>query len=304
MIATKILDETAPLEAVILGIAESLGGVPSLENTYDPKSREHVLDGTFPLEADLILEMNEVEKVLIKYGVEVYRPSLITDYNQVFARDIAIVLGDKMIVPPITEMRRKEVEGIQYIVDQVNEVMYPADHERMEGGDVMPWKEYLFVGYSEEADFEEYQVARTNKAGVDFLRRNFSDCKLRAFELKKSDEVARDNALHLDCCFQPVAEDKVVLYEGGFKNTKDIDFIINFFGEENVFKIDQEEMYNMNSNFFSISPKVVISDRSFTRLNDQFRKWGLIVEEVNYRETAKMEGLLRCSTMPLRRTYE
>jgi len=304
MIATKILDETAPLEAVILGTAESLGGVPSLENTYDPKSREHVLDGTFPLEADLILEMDEVEKVLIKYGVEVYRPSLIADYNQVFARDIAIVLGDKMIVPPVTEMRRKEVEGIQYIVDEVDEVLYPADHERMEGGDVMPWKEYLFVGYSGEADFEEYQVARTNEAGVGFLRRNFPECKLRAFELKKSDEVARDNALHLDCCFQPVGEDKVVVYEGGFKNTEDIDFIINFFGEKNVFKIDQEEMYNMNSNFFSISPKVVISEKSFTRLNDQFKKWGLSVEEVNYNETAKMEGLLRCSTMPLRRTYE
>ena len=122
--------------------------------------------------------------------------------------------------------------------------------------------------------------------------------------LRKSDDFPKENTLHLDCCFQPVGNDKAVLYEDGFKNGEDAEFLINFFGVENVFKIDKEEMYEMNSNFFSISPKVVISDNSFHRLNDQFRKWGLIVEEVNYRETAKMEGLLRCSTLPLRRSHD
>ena len=71
-----------------------------------------------------------------------------------------------------------------------------------------------------------------------------------------------------------------------------------------MFEITKEEMYEMNSNFFSISPKVVISDYSFTRLNAQFEAWGLTVECVNYREVAKMEGLLRCTTMPLRRKYD
>ena len=44
---------------------------------------------------------------------------------------------------------------------------------RVEGGDVMPWNEYLFVGYSEDQDFEKYQVARTNRAGVSFLKTLF-----------------------------------------------------------------------------------------------------------------------------------
>ncbi len=304
MIATRILDETAPLEAVVLGIAESFGGVPKIENTYDPKSREHVLDGTFPKEVDLIKEMSEIVTVLEKYGVEVYRPQIIPDYNQIFSRDIAIVIGEKMIVPEITAGRQKEIDGIQYIIDQVENVLYMQDNERMEGGDVMPWEGHLFVGYSKPDDFDKYQVARTNDAGVDFLRRNFSDWKLKPFELKKSDEEAKENALHLDCCFQPVGKDKAVIYPGGFKNIEDVDFLVNFFGAENVFNIDNEEMYEMNSNFFSISPEVVISDTRFERLNDRFRKWGLTVEEINYREVAKMEGLLRCTTMPIRRVYE
>ena len=109
--------------------------------------------------------------------------------------------------------------------------------------------------------------------------------------------------MHLDCCFQPVGHDKAVIYPDGFKNKADVQFLTDYFGEDHVFKITKEEMYEMNSNFFSISPEVVISDASFTRLNEQLEKWGITVEAVKYREVAKMEGLLRCTTMPLRRTY-
>ncbi len=304
MITVKILDETAPLEAVILGTAESMGGVPKIEETYDPKSKEHILAGTFPKEKDLMEEMTQVSKVLEKHGVKVYRPNNIDQLNQIFSRDIAFVIQDKLVVPCVTPERKLESDGIQYVVDQVENVLLPDEHERMEGGDIMPWRDHIFVGYSKEEDFKKYTVSRTNEAAVDYLKRTFADFTVKPFELKKSDDDPRENALHLDCCFQPVGQDKAVIYRGGFKNEEDTEFLIHFFGEDNVFEITKEEMYEMNSNFFSISPEVVISDSSFSRLNEQFRKWGLTVEEVKYRETAKMEGLLRCSTMPLRRKYD
>lgn len=304
MITVKVLDETAPLQAVILGIADSMGGIPAIEKTYDPKSKEHILAGTFPKEIDLIVEMDGVARVLEKHGVKVYRPESITDLNQIFARDIAFVIQDKLVVPCVTPERKLESDGIQYIIDQVEHVLLPDEHERMEGGDIMPWRDHIFVGYSKAEDFEKYTVSRTNEAAVDYLRTHFPDFTIKAFELNKSDDNPRENALHLDCCFQPVGKDKAVIYRDGFKNEADANFLIDFFGKENVFEINKEEMYEMNSNFFSISPEVVISDSSFVRLNDQLRKWGLTVEEVKYRETAKMEGLLRCTTMPLRRSYE
>ncbi|MEP1459395.1 MAG: arginine deiminase family protein [Ekhidna sp.] len=304
MITVKVLDETAPLEAVILGIADNMGGVPDIKHTYDPKSKEHILAGTFPKEKDLIAEINAVARVFKKYGVEVYRPANIKGLNQIFARDIAFVIGDSLVVPCVTPERKLESDGIQHLIDDVKKVLLPDEHERMEGGDIMPWKDHIFVGYSKAADFEKYTVARTNEDAVKYLERNFRGYTIKAFELKKSDDNPRENALHLDCCFQPVGKDKAVIYRQGFKNEEDADFLVNFFGANNVFEITKEEMYEMNSNFFSISPEVVISDSSFTRLNQQFREWGIKVEEVEYRETAKMEGLLRCSTMPLRRSYE
>lgn len=304
MITVKVLDETAPLEAVILGTAESMGGIPKIEETYDPKSKEHILAGTFPKEEDLTKEMDQVAGVLEKHGVKVYRPNSITDLNQIFSRDIAFVIKDKLVVPCVTPERKLESDGIQHIIDQVDNVLLPDEHERMEGGDIMPWRDHIFVGYSKAEDFEKYTVSRTNEAAVDYLKKTFPEFTVKAFELNKSDDDPRENALHLDCCFQPVGNHYAVIYRGGFKNQEDADFLIDYFGEENVFEITKEEMYEMNSNFFSISPQIVISDSSFTRLNEQFRNWGLTVEEVKYRETAKMEGLLRCSTMPLRRKYD
>ena len=43
----------------------------------------------------------------------------------------------------------------------------------------------------------------------------------------------------------------------------------------------------MNSNIFSISENVIVSEKGFTRLNNELRKKGFIVEEIQYSEIAK-----------------
>ena len=303
MITLNVQNETGQLEAVVLGIANSFGGTPILEACYDPKSKEHVKAGTFPLEESIVPEMEAVCSVLEKHGVKVYRPVEIEGLNQIFARDIAFVIDDKMVLPNIIEDRVEEVAAVKFVLEEVasDKLLKMPSEARAEGGDVMPWNEYLFVGYSEDADFEKYQVARTNKEGVAFLKKAFANRIVKAFELNKSDENPRENALHLDCCFQPIGTGQAILFEGAFKHSKDVAFLVDYFGEENIIRITQEEMYEMNSNVFSISPEVIISEKGFVRLNNELRSRGFQVEEVPYAEIAKMEGLLRCSTMPLRR---
>lgn len=305
MINILIKDETAPLKSVVLGTAESFGGVPSIEEAYDPKSREHILDGTFPKEEDIIKEMEAVASALKKHGVEVYRPKVLPDTNQVFARDIGFVIGDKFIVPNIIDDRSDEKEGIKFLLDQIepDKIIQMPKGAFAEGGDVMPWKEKLYIGYSEDEDYNKYQVSRTNRAGVEFLRDQFPNCEFYAFELKKSDTDPKENALHLDCCFQPIGNDQCIIYKGGFKNEKDYELLVSHFGKENCIEITKDEMYDMNSNVFSISPEVIISEKGFVRLNEELEKRGFTVERVPYSETAKMEGLLRCSTLPLERAY-
>jgi N-dimethylarginine dimethylaminohydrolase len=161
--------------------------------------------------------------------------------------------------------------------------------------------DYLFVGTYYGQDYADYITARTNLPAVEYLRKMFPNKTVKAFNLKKSNVEPRDNALHLDCCFQPVGKNKAIIYKGGFLEEEEYQWLVDFFGKENVFEITREEMYSMNSNVFSISEEVVISEKNFTRLNTWLRKQGITVEEVPYAEIAKQEGLLRCSTLPLRR---
>lgn len=303
MIELNIHNESSELEIVILGLPDSFGDTPKLEKCYDPKSKEHVIAGTFPLQVDVTKEINEFWSVLRKHNVKVIRPENTDGLNQIFTRDISFVIEDKFIIPNIIEERLDEIKAISSIISDIpkKNILRMPQLSRAEGGDVMPWNEFIFVGYSEEEDFNTYRVARTNKEGVQFLEKEFPNKKVKAFELKKSDENPRENALHLDCCFQPLGTRNAIIYKNGFKNNEDVDFLINLFGEENIILINQEEMYNMNSNIFSISENIVVSEKGFTRLNTELRNRGFIVEEIQYSEIAKMEGLLRCSTMPLKR---
>ena len=301
MLKLNIKNETSRLRAVILGTAQSNGSIPKVEDCYDPKSVEHVLAGTYPKEKDMILEMEAVAAVLKKYDVQVYRPQVIDNYNQIFSRDIAFVIDDIFIESNILPDREREYKAIEEIISQINpeKVVVLPEKCHVEGGDVMPWNDYIFIGTYSGSDYPDYITARTNIDAVIALQELFPNKKVKSFELRKSNTNAKENALHLDCCFQPIGKDKAILHKNGFLVESEYEWLVNFFGKENIFEITKEEMYNMNSNVFSISEDVVISEQNFTRLNTWLRNNGFIVEEVPYSEIAKQEGLLRCSTLPL-----
>ncbi len=301
MLDLNITNETSKLKAVILGTAKSVGAVPKPEDCYDPKSLEHVMAGTYPKEQDMVQEIEEVAAVLKKHNVAVYRPEVIEDYNQIFSRDIAFVIDDKLVKANILPDREKEYLAIQPVLDLIDseKIIQLPEECHVEGGDVMPWNDYLFVGTYSGDDYPNYITARTNLAAVNELQKQFPNKIVKPFELRKSNTNAKENALHLDCCFQPIGRNKAIVHKNGFLIEDEYNWLKKFFGEENVFEITKEEMYNMNSNVFSISEDVVISEVNFKRLNTWLRENGFTVEEVHYSEIAKQEGLLRCSTMPL-----
>lgn len=301
MLNLNVKNETGRLRTVILGLANSNGPTPSVEEAYDPKSLEHILAGTYPIEKDMIVEMDAFNAVFKKYDVTVLRPELIPDYNQIFARDIGFVIDDVFVKSNILPERERELDAIQYVIDQIDpaKVVRPTEEVHIEGGDVMLWNDYIFIGTYKGSDYKDYITARTNWQGVDFIRQLFPNKIVKEFDLVKSKLEARDNALHLDCCFQPVGNDKGIIYKNGFREEADYLFLVNLFGKENLFHITRDEMYDMNSNVFSIAPNVVVSERNFTRLNNWLRSQGFVVEEIPYAEIAKQEGLLRCSTLPL-----
>jgi len=298
----NVNNETSRLKTVVLGLPNSNGKTPALSETFDAKSYEAVQKNDYPQETDIIKEMNAFEQVLKKHGVEVLRPELKTDCNQIFARDIAFCIGDRLIVANTVEERKEELEPYGKIFSQIaDEKIHRLSPEmHIEGGDVVLYQDFIFVGTCKDADFDRFKTARTNKQAIHHLKEQFPQKNIVPFELIKNDTDPRNGILHLDCTFMPVCTNKVIVYKNGFQNEKDYHFIVELFGKENVFEVSQAEMYFMNPNIFSIAPDIVVIEQNFTRLGDFLEnECGATVEKIPYYEISKMGGLLRCSTMPL-----
>lgn len=303
MLQLNVNNETSRLLAVVLGTAKSNGLAPKLEECYDPKSRENVLANTYPTEIDMVKELNELEDVLIKHKVKVYRPEVINDYNQIFSRDIGFVIDDSFIIANILPERSNEIFAIQKVLDLIpkNKIIELPENCHVEGGDVILHNDYIFIGIYDGDDYSNLKTARTNNRAIEFLKKKFPAKKIFSFELIKSDLEPSKNALHLDCCLQPVGNDKLVACPDAFLKRDQYEWLINHFGKENILEISLNEMSEMKCNFFSIDTNIVVSEKSFSNLNSWLRGFGILVEEINYKEISKQGGLLRCSTLPLKR---
>lgn len=297
-----VKNEWGTLRKVIVGIAHSWGPNPTIDQAYDPKSREHIIAGTYPLESDIQNELEGLVEILESNGVEVLRPTITTDLNQVFSRDVGVVIDNKLIRSSMIADRSAEWEGIKSIFHDLSpdNILIPPSEVRIEGGDIMPMGDEIWVGYSDEEDFQKYRTSRTNKAAVVWLSEMFPKKFVRGFQLHKSDLDPRINALHLDCCLCPLSGEEVILHPEGLKLESDVAWIRNHFAGK-IHEVDAEAMYNMHCNLFSISPTTLISGKGFEGVNAILRNWGYTILETPFNETAKLEGLLRCVTLPILR---
>ena len=297
----NIKSETGRLREVILGLPYSNGPVPTLDETFDSKSYESVKNGVYPTEASIIREMEAFEAVLKKYGVKVHRPSLVTNCNQVFSRDVGFVIDDKIIVSNIIPDRQAEIDAYESVYRNIHykNIYNLPEAVHVEGGDVILYNDTILLGQYNFDDYSSLKTARTNRLAQDYLQMIFPGKRIIPLNLRKSDTDPYEGILHLDCTFMPVGRGKAIIYRDGFINPRDAERLVRMFGKQNVFELTKEEMYWMNSNIFSISEDVVVVEENFTRLSDWLRKQGITVEPVPYREISKMGGLLRCSTLPL-----
>ena len=297
----SINNEFGNLKKVVLGLGNDSGGVPKINEVYDPHSKKNVLEKNYPNENDIISNLNDFKNILLNHKVNVIEPFNICSTNQVFTRDIGFVISDYFFISNVIKDRSKEFEGISHILSSFNNdnIISLPSNTSIEGGDVIVHDDYIFIGVSSEEDFNSKKVARTNLKAVNFLKSFFPNKKILCFELIKSDDLIEKNCLHLDCCFQPLGLGHVLVCFDAFKNNGDIEIVKNLFGKKYLIELSKEEMWDLNSNIFSISKSIIVSTTKFTRVNKLLFSLGYTVEEVNFSSVAKMGGLLRCSTLPL-----
>ncbi len=281
-------NETSELESVILGIGTDRGTPRGI----NPMIRKHLANNTFPSEADICAEIKTFEDVLKENGVEVLRPFNLPELEQIFTRDIGFVIEDYFFLSNMKHaVRSDELNGIKHVLDKIDQskIVEVPKEIIVEGGDVILWNDFIFIGIGD----------RTTEEAIKFIQNIFPNKTVLGFDIVVDQENASNNILHLDCTFQPIGIDEAIIYHNGFKSPPKK--ILDLFPKDKLFEVTLDEKDQMFPNVFSISPSKIVIEQGFDRLKHGLIERGFEVFEVDYGETSKLSGLLRCSTLPIKR---
>ena len=296
----NINSETSKLKEVLIGNSYNFKSPLNFRDLYDPTSLLNYLKGKYPNKSQLQIQLSELKKILIKHEVKVHELDT-EDTNQIFARDLGFIIDDNFIVSSIIPDREKELNGLKTLLNNIKNVIKLPKSAHIEGGDVVVTKDHVFIGYYDKSDYRNQITARTNKKAIKIIKDLIKKKEVIPIELIKSSVKPSENALHLDCCFQPVSTNKAVMCKEAFINKIELNFITSYYGEKNIFNVTLDEMSKLYCNFFSINENTVITDKRFKRLIDWFNDIGLNVEKLDFSEVSKLGGLFRCCTLPLYR---
>ena len=67
----SVNDETSKLISVIIGIANDIGETPNIDDLYDPKSIQNLKLGNYPLESNMVIELENFSNILINFNSQV-----------------------------------------------------------------------------------------------------------------------------------------------------------------------------------------------------------------------------------------
>lgn len=293
----NVNNETGRLEKVIVGIINNAKfRAINLKSQYLGEAI-HTEEELKEIDYDNLRgQVENFVAILIENGVQVYRPTNLETIPQLYVRDIGFVINDKFVVSKMryTERKREEkgLDALIYYNAKQGAVVTVPSSATIEGGDIILHDNYIFVGVGN----------RTNQEGYKFLREEFPNKEVIPLYLEIS-KNPKLSVLHLDCVFQPVGEDSAIIAGSGIRN---VTTLYDIFSTTKIIHITPEQRIqafpnNMFPNILSLDRDIVISDISYTKLNRALEKRGVKVIGIDYSESAKNDGLFRCSTLPLYR---
>lgn len=200
--------------------------------------------------------------------------------DQIFTRDIGFVLGRSFQIAHMKEPVRQGEEKWLEIWLKENKIPYFKWFEfPIEGGDVLIHGNQLLIGESD----------RTSSAAIDSLQKRYP-----AFQIHSISYPPK--YLHLDCILSILSEKEAIIYPPAFSPQNYEQIKQNW---PDLITVTEEEQFGLAVNVLSIGNKTVLSQPQFPRLNQELRRRGYVVEEVDISEIVKSGGAFRCITLPL-----
>lgn len=318
---TNVVSEFAPLKSVVLAQSEFCfpkDAENSMDTSFLTKENEEFVKnsgGKDVAEADKKLQDNweqekiEMQSLLDSYGVEVFRPRLLTQpekehgksqgvgYSNFFSRDPFFTIGSFIIEGNLRFMhRRREILPIRPVLNEWtnNHKGYYfaapqpdlAEGEKsevgpfIEGGDVVVLGKTVFVGHSGLA---------SNLNGIHWLKK-----LMEQFGYKVVPVRLHPSILHLDCALSMLREGLMIVCEEAF-----LDGIPEELRDWEKINVSLNEAAHLIANGLPVNEQVYITDSAFTDLIEKIKAKGMKVETLDYRVSRMFGGSFRCTTQAL-----
>lgn len=252
-------------------------------------------------------ERENLKNVLEKYGVEVLRPRLLTEYEKemgkeygccnFFARDPFFTVGSSMIegslrffhrrneILPIRDILVKEAyhSSAFYVSVPRPDISQGFDAEFgpfLEGGDVLVLDKTVFVGNSGLA---------SNQNGYLWLKSYLSHWEYDVIQVPLKSDV-----LHLDCALSLVRDGLMIVCEEAF-----LKGIPEALKNWDKISVPYKDIAHLAINGLPVNESVYIMDPQFEYIAEQLKDNGITVELIDFKISRSLGGSFRCSTQPL-----
>lgn len=296
--ALHVHTEWGRLDRVVVGHGRDMGVRPTIETAYDPTSRSHLAAGTYPGDAEVATELDGLAQTLSSRGVDVLRPVDVPELEQVFARDVGLVIEDVFFRSRMIEDRQAEWAGIAPLLGDITLEEFPEE-VRVEGGDVLLLEDAIAIGVTRDPDLVGKQTARTNAEAAEFLRGRFPHREVIEVELYKDDHHPLRSALHLDCAYMPLGEGDAIIATEAFLQNGQLNRLKD--RHSSIIKISVEEAALLQSNLLHLDARTLLIDPRFQRVGSALETLGYELVPCPMESVGRMGGLFRCTTLPLNR---
>lgn len=279
----NIHDETAPLTDLCVCRATA---VPRFED-FEPDHPEFESFEMRPWDREKLLEQQECFYDLMdRLGVRLHfvAPSPAHPW-QMYTRDTAFVIGDRLFHAKDRQLpeRRGEIHLVRAALpDVADSEIVEITQGRIEGGDVMPDGERVYIGTD---------TTRTSAAAVEELR------ALLAPKVDVVPLVLGPTVMHLDTRMTILPNRHLLICPTPF-SPEDRAMLAQRF---TIIEATDAEAEAMGTNVFVPNPETVIVHAGFERIAREIEATGVKVERVDWSEPNALLGSFRCATMPLGR---
>jgi N-dimethylarginine dimethylaminohydrolase len=201
--------------------------------------------------------------------------------EQVFTRDIGFTLGNQTFVSEMaSSIRQGEESVLQKWLDTHQVPFQKLSQNHIEGGDVIIDGKTIYIGLSH----------RTSQSAIEQLQTDLPNYEIIIVPFDPK-------YLHLDCVFNILSPTEALIFPEALE-AETVNFLASRYKLINVSK---EEQFTMGTNVLSIGNKKVFSLPMNHQVNEEIRRHGYEVIEVDFSEIIKSGGSFRCCTMPITR---